>query len=128
MNISNLSIETKEKTEIIDITKEINKEISRKEGLINIFSKHTTTGLTVNENESNLISDIDQLLTEIVSSDNWRHNKIDNNAESHLRSILLDSSITLPIKDGEMDLGTWQSVLFIELDGPRTREVRISVL
>ncbi|MDO5815951.1 MAG: secondary thiamine-phosphate synthase enzyme YjbQ, partial [Methanobrevibacter sp.] len=49
----------------------------------------------------------------------WQHDRIDNNAKSHLKSFLLSSSETIPIKNGKLDLGTWQSVFFVELDGPR---------
>lgn len=56
----------------------------------------------------------------VLDKFSYEHDKIDNNARSHLKSFLLSSSETLPVKNGKLDLGTWQSVFFIELDGPRT--------
>lgn len=60
---------------------------------------------------------LDNLVSDKFS---YRHDRIDNNAKSHLKSFLLSSSETLPVKDGRLDWGTWQSVFFIELDGPRS--------
>jgi len=57
----------------------------------------------------------------------YGHNAIDNNADSHLRAVLLGGSQTVPVINGSMDLGTWQSIFFAELDGPRNRRIRVSV-
>ena len=60
------------------------------------------------------------VLGDLVSDKySWQHDRIDNNAKSHLKSFLLSSSETIPISNGKLDLGTWQSVFFVELDGPR---------
>ena len=67
-----------------------------------------------------LLNDFEKVLKSIVKeNDNYKHDFIDNNASSHLRAFLLGSSETIPIVDGRLNLGTWQSVFFIELDGPR---------
>ena len=106
--------------EIIDITSKINEEIDINEGIVNIFSKHSTSAIAVNENERGLLADLELMLNDLVSDKySWQHDLIDNNAKSHLKSFLLSSSETIPISDGKLDLGTWQSVFFIELDGPR---------
>ncbi|WP_295614788.1 secondary thiamine-phosphate synthase enzyme YjbQ, partial [uncultured Methanobrevibacter sp.] len=90
------------------------------EGIVNIFSKHSTSAIAVNENESGLLEDLELMLKDLVSDKySWQHDLIDNNAKSHLKSFLLSSSETIPISNGKLDLGTWQSVFFIELDGPR---------
>ena len=74
----------------------------------------------LNENEKGLLNDFEKVLKDIVKeNDNYQHDRIDNNAASHLRAFLLGPSETIPIIDGRLDLGTWQSVFFIELDGPR---------
>ncbi|MDO5850290.1 MAG: secondary thiamine-phosphate synthase enzyme YjbQ, partial [Methanobacteriaceae archaeon] len=89
-------------------------------GIVNIFSKHSTTGIVINENESGLLSDFKKSLEDLIpSSNNYKHDRIDNNASSHLHAFLLGSSQTIPIIDGKLNLGTWQSVFFVELDGPR---------
>ena len=106
--------------EIIDITSKINEEIDINEGIVNIFSKHSTSAIAVNENERGLLADLELMLNDLVSDKySWQHDLIDNNAKSHLKSFLLSSSETIPISNGKLDLGTWQSVFFIELDGPR---------
>ena len=122
MTIKNYSfqINTNKNFEIIDITSKINELIEIDEGIISIFSKHSTSAIVVNENESGLLNDFEFMLNNLVSDKfSYEHDRIDNNAKSHLKSFLLSSSECLPIKNSKLDLGTWQSVFFIELDGPR---------
>lgn len=115
-----LKIDTNRNFEIIDITSRINELIDIEDGIISIFSKHSTSAIVVNENESGLLSDFEFMLDNLVSDEfSYRHDRIDDNARSHLKSFLLSSSECLPVKNGKLDLGTWQSVFFIELDGPR---------
>ena len=115
-----IKINTSKSFEIIDITSKINELIDINDGIVSIFSKHSTSAIVVNENESGLLKDIQFTLDNLVSDKySYSHDRIDNNACSHLKSFLLSSSECLPIKNGMIDLGTWQSVFFIELDGPR---------
>ena len=115
-----LKINTERNFEIIDITSKINELIDIDEGIISIFSKHSTSAIVVNENESGLLKDLEFTLNNLITDKySYSHDRIDNNAKSHLKSFLLSSSECLPIKNGKLDLGTWQSVFFIELDGPR---------
>lgn len=114
-------LNTNRKFEIIDITSQINQLIAIEEGIVNIFSKHSTSAIVVNENESGLLEDFQFMLDDLISDKySWRHDKIDNNASSHLKSFLLSSSETIPVSSSKLDLGTWQSVFFVELDGPRS--------
>ena len=116
----NLKLNTNKRFEIIDITNRINDLISFDEGIVSIFSKHSTSAILVNENEKGLLKDLEFVLNNLISDNfSYWHDKIDNNASSHLKSFILSSSETLPIVNGKLDLGTWQSVFFIELDGPR---------
>ena len=123
-----LNIDSGSKFQIIDITSDIINilnDISRDDekifnGIVNVFSKHSTTAICVNENENGLLNDFEKALKSLIKeNDKYKHDCIDNNASSHLRAFLLGSSETLPIVDGRLDLGTWQSVFFVELDGPR---------
>jgi secondary thiamine-phosphate synthase enzyme len=115
-----LKIDTNKNFEIIDITSKINELIDIEEGIISIFSKHSTSAIVVNENESGLLKDLEFTLNNIITDKySYNHDRIDNNAKSHLKSFLLSSSECLPIKNARLDMGTWQSVFFIELDGPR---------
>lgn len=114
-------IDTHKNFEIIDITSQINDLIDMDEGIVSIFSKHSTSAIVVNENESGLLSDFEFMLNNLVSDKfSYQHDRIDNNARSHLKSFLLSSSECLPVKNSRLDLGTWQSVFFVELDGPRS--------
>lgn len=115
-----IKIDSAKKFEIIDITSRINSLIDIEDGIVSVFSKHSTSAIVVNENESGLLKDLEFMLNNIVPDKfSYSHDRIDNNASSHLKSFLLSSSECIPIKNGKMDLGTWQSVFFIELDGPR---------
>ncbi|WP_304093990.1 secondary thiamine-phosphate synthase enzyme YjbQ [Methanobrevibacter ruminantium] len=123
-----LKISSSSNFQIMDITRdvvavlnEINKENKMDNGIVNIFTKHSTSAIRVNENEKGLLLDFEEALKDIVKeTDNYKHDFIDNNAASHIRAFLLGSSETIPIVDGRLDLGTWQSIFFVELEGPRS--------
>ena len=123
-------INTNKNFEIIDITSKINELIDIEKGIISIFSKHSTSAIVVNENENGLLNDLQFTLNNLISDKlSYEHDKIDNNAKSHLKSFLLSSSECLPINNSRLDLGTWQSVFFIELDGPRnSRTVTLTII
>ena len=107
--------------EIIDITSAINDLIDVDNGIISIYSRHSTTAIVVNENESGLLSDFEFMLENLVQDKfTYEHDRIAKNARSHLKSFLLSSSECLPIRNSRHDLGNWQSVFFVELDGPRS--------
>ncbi len=116
----NIKINTKKKFQIIDITSEINNICEIEKGIVNIFTKHSTSAITVNENEPGLLNDFEMLLENmILENKGYLHDIVDNNATSHLKSLLLSSNQTIPIYNSRLDLGTWQKIFFIELDGPR---------
>lgn len=115
-----IKINTSNNFEIIDVTSKVNELIDIENGIVSIFSKHSTSAIVVNENESGLLDDIEFTLSNLITDNySYSHDRIDNNARSHLKSFLLSSSECLPVKNGKLDLGTWQSVFFVELDGPR---------
>jgi secondary thiamine-phosphate synthase enzyme len=127
-----IEIRTKESTELVDITQKVREIVSRKgvdSGVCVIFTKHTTTGIIINENESGLRNDILRILNELIPrGKGYLHDRIDDNACSHLRSMVLGPSVTIPIENGTLTLGTWQSILFVECDGPRRREVLVQIV
>jgi secondary thiamine-phosphate synthase enzyme len=127
-----MDIQTTTRTELIDITDRVRavvKESGIKEGICVISTRHTTSGIVVNENERGLRKDILEMLETLVPEHkNYAHNQIDNNADSHLRAVLLGNSATIPIEDGHLVLGTWQSIFFVELDGPRNRSVNVKII
>lgn len=127
-----LELKTIERIEVIDISRQVNSIVANsgvKTGLVNVFSRHSTSGIVINENESGLVEDFKNLLIKLVPEEaGYKHDTIDNNADSHLRSLLLGNGVCVPLDVGMMELGTWQSIFFIELDGPRTRNITVTVL
>ncbi|WP_461866716.1 secondary thiamine-phosphate synthase enzyme YjbQ [Thermococcus sp.] len=127
-----INIKTSREFEIVDITGDIQHLVWKsgiKEGIAVVFTRHTTTGLFINENESGLLQDIKERMGELIPKGvGYNHDRIDSNAHSHLRAtLLLNPEVVIPIEEGELILGTWQRVLFAELDGPRTRKVLIKI-
>ena len=132
LSISETKINSEKNIEIIDITEKVNNYVLKnnlQKGIITIASKHTTTALIINENEPRLLEDIRNHLAELVPDNKkYLHNIHDNNASSHIKSILLNSSQTVPIIDGKLNLGTWQRILFVELDGSRQSNCSLSLI
>ncbi len=118
--------------EFLDITGEVESLVSKskvKEGMLHIYSRHTTTGIIINENEPGLLSDMERMFDKLIPmSAGYHHDRTDNNAHSHLRAVLCGSSKTVPIVDGKLQLGTWQRIFLVEFDGPRMREVLLQII
>ncbi|MFB6188830.1 MAG: secondary thiamine-phosphate synthase enzyme YjbQ [Halapricum sp.] len=126
--MSTISISTSERLEVLDVTADVAAVLpDDADGIATVFVRHTTAGVTVNENESRLLGDLADALSGLVPDDGWAHDEIDDNADSHVRAMLVGSSVTVPVSDGRPDLGTWQSILLIECDGPRTRTIDVRV-
>ena len=138
-----LQIRTETAPQFIDITDRVRDCVAQaglRDGLVVIFSRHTTAAVAVNENEPLLIEDLCRFLERIAPRDGaYRHNDFairtvnmtereSPNGHAHLQHLLLGSSETIPLIDGAMALGRWQSVFFIELDHPRRREVTIQIV
>ncbi len=127
-----IDIRTIERVEIQDITSDVEAVLTRagvKEGLLNIYSRHSTSGVVINENETGLILDFKLALQKLVPQNaGYNHDRIDNNADSHIRGFLIGGSETIPIENGKLMLGTWQSIFFVELDGPRPRKLIMTVM
>ncbi len=121
--VSNLR--SQKRIEIINISSQVRQVVGRsgiRDGVVLVYSLHTTTALYINQSERNLETDLEEILGKLIpQQNNYRHNAIDNNADAHLRSILLGNYVALPLTNGDLDLGVWQSILFVELDGPRRR-------
>jgi len=126
MSTETLQISTNERLEVLDVTDRVANAIpTDATGTITVFVEHTTAAVTVNEVESRLLGDFETALGDLVPDEGWDHDQIDDNADSHVRAMLVGPSVTVPVDDGSLQLGTWQSILFIECDGPRTRQVRV---
>ena len=130
-----LVVSTDQRIEVVDLTDRVMmfvRGLRIREGIVNLWSMHTTCTVFINEFQSALLSDIKRFLEQMVARDEeWLHNNPDHsdcdrmNADSHLRALLLGHSLTLQISGGEVVLGQWQRVLMAELDGPRARTLRM---
>ncbi|EKQ54163.1 MAG: secondary thiamine-phosphate synthase enzyme [Methanobacterium sp. Maddingley MBC34] len=127
-----VGINTSQRVEIHDITDDVEAVLKNSgigDGLLNVYSRHSTSGVVINENESGLIRDFELALQKLVPEGaGYQHDRIDNNADSHIRGFLLGGSQTIPVENGRMMLGTWQSIFFVELDGPRQRKLTVTVI
>ncbi len=127
-----LKIDTSKRVELVDITSQVQEEVRKSEipeGICLISTRHTTAGIIITENETGLKEDILDLLNRLVPADaGYRHDRIDNNADSHLRAVLLGASEGLPVSEGKLEFGTWQRIFFAEMDGPRSRTVNVTLL
>ena len=129
--VETLNIRTRGEKDIININGLVNEMVKKSKitaGTLLIFTPHTTTALTINEDEPGLLQDILNKLSQIVpKGEGYSHDRIDSNAHSHILASIIGCSISIPIVNGRAALGTWQSILFIELDGPRSRKVTVQI-
>ena len=129
-----LTVSTQGNYDLINITEKIEKEVAKsrvKNGLVNIFARHTTVGLTIMEWEEGTKKDLIELFERIApQKGNYHHEKWnDGNGAAHVKSALMKPSLTVPILDGKISLGTWQNIVLIDFDvRPREREVVIQIL
>lgn len=127
MSTDTINIDTQNRLTCLDITDRIASALPEgSEGSVTVFSQHTTCGVTVNEAEPRLLGDFEDFLTEVVAATGWAHDNIDDNGDAHIRSSLVGPSISIPVIDGDLKLGTWQSVLLVECDGPRRRSITLT--
>lgn len=127
-----IDIKTERNMQIIDITscvEELVKKCGIEDGICLVYTRHTTTGIVINEAESGLLEDILRRMGSLAPPDSgYLHDRIDHNAHAHLQAILLGNCQMVPIEKGHLDLGTWQKILFVELDGPRHRKVQVKMV
>jgi secondary thiamine-phosphate synthase enzyme len=140
---ASIRLATRHPTEFIDLTDQLQTFVSDagfRFGILNVQTLHTTTAVVVNEHEPLLLTDIQALLEAAVPDDGrYRHDdplartvnlthEERPNGHAHCRALLLPSSASLNVTDGRLQLGRWQRVFFVELDGPREREISLLVL
>jgi len=129
--IKEIEISSNQRYQMIDITDRIEKVVkqSQKEnGLVFIFTPHSTAAVALTEDEPGLKQDWLDFLNEIISGFDFEHNKIDDNADSHILSGLIGQGKTLILEKGQLIRGAWQQIFLVELDGPRSRKVMIKIL
>lgn len=127
----NISVRTNSRSELIDITRQVQGVISSsdiKNGLCQVFIPHTTAGVTINENaDPDVKYDIIRALDQTVPwENNYRH--MEGNSAAHLKASMMGFSVSIPVINGSLVLGIWQCIYFCEFDGPRSRNVIVNLL
>jgi len=127
-----IEIKTEKPEDVVDITDHVERALREscvENGICLVYALHTTTGLTINEADDALIDDILNLLQRIAPKGaGYKHDRGDGNAHAHLRATLLGNSVLIPVERRRLTLGTWQRILFFELDGPRRRSIFVRVI
>ena len=137
--IEKLFVKSTKSTELIRITDEVRNTVQMtglKSGIVNLFTLHTTTGITINEDDTKLEDDIARFMVKLVpEDDSYAHHRFFRkdgrmavNAYSHIRASLLGASVTIPLQDGSLVLGSRQNIYLVDLDGPQTRGLVVQVV
>lgn len=131
-------VKSGERLDLVDLTQKVRELLDGsavKEGVLYLHSLHTTTALMINEWQGALVGDLKDFLQSIVDDkDYFWHNDpehsdcVRSNATSHLRSAVLSHNVMVPIEDGNLALGRWQSIIFADLDGPQKRSILAQII
>lgn len=128
-----LWFETKKEREYVRITDDVEafvKESGIQDGFVLVSAMHITAGIYINDWESGLISDIDEWLEKVAPArpDYKHHQTGETNGDAHLKRILINHQVTVPITDGKLDLGPWEQIFYAEFDGRRRKRVILKAL
>lgn len=125
------TVVTRHSCEFAEITAEINARVPKtlRNGLCHIFCPHTTAGLTVNENaDPDVRHDLLAKLAALIPAREEFYQHVEGNSAAHLKAMLTGFSLTVPVRNGALHLGTWQGIYLCEYDGPRTRKIQLTFL
>lgn len=131
MPTTTITISTKRDKQVIDITQRVEQYLSQSgasDGLCNVFVTHTTAGITTGEAIEGTDEDLMETLEKIIPAIRFRHAHDPSHAPDHMISSIIGAGLMVPLRAGKLLLGTWQRILFVECNGPRDREVVITVL
>lgn len=126
-----LTVKTSRRKEVVDLTDRLQRlvhEAGMEEGLCCLFVAHTTAALTTGEIGEGTEQDLLEIVEEMIPRIRFRHAHDPGHAWSHMASSVLGPSLTVPVSRGRLVVGTWQSVLLVELDGPRERDVHVTLI
>ena len=127
-----IRVKSNKRNELVDIHSQVENIVAKsgvKEGICAVYAPHATCGIMINENyDPNICLDIIECLQEYIPQGKWRHDKIDNNADSHIKASIVGPSETIPITDGRLLMGTWQSIMLADFDGPRERKIIVTII
>jgi secondary thiamine-phosphate synthase enzyme len=131
MPTTTLTISTKRAKQVLDITARIHQylvQLGINDGMCNIFVAHTTAGITTGEAIEGTDEDLMETLERMIPEIKFRHAHDPSHAPDHMIASIIGASLTLPVRGGKLQLGTWQRVLLVECNGPRDREIALTVL
>jgi secondary thiamine-phosphate synthase enzyme len=127
-----LKVRSREREELVEFTAEVRrllKESGAREGLCTLFVRHTTAGLTVNENaDPDVPRDMLHALRTLIPQHGMDFRHGEENSDAHIKATLVGSSVTIPFSEGELLLGRWQGIFLCEFDGGREREVVMTIV
>lgn len=131
MKWTHVDVSTGSRTQFLDITGAVASEVAKtgmKNGICYVYMPHTTAGLTINENaDPDVARDILAGLARLVpTTGDYRH--AEGNSDAHIKASLMGFTVTVPVIEGRLALGTWQGIYFCEFDGPRRRHVLVGVI
>jgi len=126
-----IDVRTTKHAQLINIDSLVQQAVNESgvtDGLVHVFVPHTTAGITINENaDPDVVHDIIETLDRLVPwRNNYRHSE--GNSAAHVKASMMGFSVTVPIQNGQLTFGTWQSIYFCEFDGPRSRHVQVQVM
>jgi len=129
--LQSFKVRTNSQSDLIDITREVQKLLSSadiKSGICQVYIPHTTAGVTINENaDPDVKFDIIRTLEKTIPwRNNYRH--AEGNSAAHIKASMMGFSVSVPVENGKLLLGTWQCIYFCEFDGPRTRNVIVNLI
>lgn len=132
VHTSIIETSTRRERELVDITAQAREEVRRsgvRDGICALYAHGATAALMVQENDDpNIAFDVLDCLDELVPAGKWRHDRVDGNGASHIQAGIVGPSETIPIRDGELALSTWQNVFLCDFDGPRqTRRILVTI-
>ncbi len=123
-----LNIRTEKSKQVVDITDLVNDSLEIKNGLCHLFLLHTTAALTTADLDPGTDLDMLDAFEAMIPKLQFRHPHDPAHVPDHILSSLIGTSLTIPIENGKLVLGTWQRVVLIEFDGPRERTIKISTI
>jgi secondary thiamine-phosphate synthase enzyme len=130
--VREVTLKTSRRTQVLDITEQVKAVLEDVRGAaVLVYVPHTTAGVTINEHADPAVArDFERALERLVGDDwGWEHIEAgEENAPSHIRALLAGPQVVIPLRDGQLALGTWQGIFFCEFDGPRTRQVYVTPL
>jgi secondary thiamine-phosphate synthase enzyme len=129
--MTTLTVPTSQRTELVEVTKKVQKVVTQagvRQGICHIYVPHTTAGVMINENaDPDVARDVSVALDSLIPQHgDYRHSE--GNSDSHIKAILVGTSLSVFVEDGKLALGRWQGIFFCEFDGPRERQLQVKVV